>query len=165
MSSKKIWKKVSKESTFMLKVVGHRLLVKPLDAGSKESNIELLADTQSSDQRAQVYGEVLQVGSLCFADLTGETRTEKFGTTITHTTKVGDPWCEVGDVILYHPYAYQQVRDPLTMEYRDDYIVVNDQDVLAVVYGVDAYKDAINALKEAEEKEAAEKAQNLKSRW
>lgn len=169
---KKIWKRVKKEDQFRLEVCGHRLLVKPLEAESnKETTIALLADTKGADQRAQVYGLVLELGDLCFTDLSGiTTQLDNFdietGGKTGHITRgIGQAWCKVGDTILYHPYSYAQVRDPMTFEYRDDVIIVNDQDVYAVVHNLDVYEEAVRGLQEEDEKEVKKKAESLKSKY
>ena len=169
---KKLWKKVTEKDSLRLEVVGHRLLVTPLEAESnKETNIDLLKSTKDSDQRAQVYGVVLSLGALCFKDLAGTTRQlnnfhPNTGMLVGHNTVgTGEAWCKVGDVILYHPYSYAQVRDPITFEFRDDVIIVNDQDVYAVVGNLDAYTKAIRALQKEDEVAAKEKAANVKSRY
>lgn len=168
---KMIWKRVKEKDSFRLEVVGHRLLVRPLEAESnKESTIALLEKTKGADQRAQVYGEVLALGDLCFKDLSStqmqqNTYTSK-GMQVGHTTfGTGQDWCKVGDIILYHPYSYSQVRDPMTFEFRDDVIIVNDQDVYAVVHNLGAYEKAVNRLQKADLKKAKEKQKNLKSKY
>ena len=168
---KKIWKRVKEKNSFRLEVVGHRLLVRPLEAESnKESTIALLKGTKESDQRAQVYGCVIALGPLCFKDLAGTSiqmdTFMKNGNRVGHTTQgTGQPWCKVGDIILYHPYSYAQVRDPLTFEYRDDVIIVNDQDVYAVVHNLAAYEKAVKRLEKADEKAAAKAAALAKSEY
>lgn len=170
MAKKKIWERVMKTKSFKLEVLGHRLLVKPLDA-EQETSIELLDDTKDSDQRAQTYGVVLQIGDLAFKDLSGnkmhmKNYDPKSGTQIGETEmNIGKAWCQVGDTILFHPYSYARIRDPITMEYRDDAIIVNDQDVYAVVTNLEAYEDEVNRLREKDQKAAAKKAENTKSKW
>ena len=169
MSRKKIWEKIPKEKLFRIQVVGHRLLVKPLDA-EQESAINLLKQTKESDQMAQVYGTVIALGDLCFKDLSGSKRTVDMfnndGDMIGNkTVNVGQAWCLVGDTILFHPYSYSRVRDPVTQEFRDDVIIVNDQDVYGVVHNLPEYRKAIaEEIAEAQEEEKV-RVKTLKSKW
>lgn len=164
MAKKKLWKEIPPEKMFNLTLVGHRLLVKPLGAKQRSGVIETLESTDQSDQLAQVYGQVLQVGHLAFKDLSGTTihyRATVSNDVVDVDEKIGKPWCVAGDVVLYHPFSYQRIRDPITMDYRDDMCVINDQDVIAVVRDLDRYKAEYERLEE-EEKQRVEAA---KPKW
>lgn len=104
----------------MIKVCGHRLLVKPIlleesDAvykSAKKLGIELIRDDTKREAESVDKGLVVQLGATAFRD---------FG---------GDPWCHPGDTIVYAKYSGKLIEDPDT---QDKYIALNDEDVVAVV--------------------------------
>lgn len=111
---------------------------------------------------------------MSFRDLSGQKMTGQYKlrnkdsdklTEVIVEEKFGSPWCAVGDIILFHPYAYQRVRDPITMDFRDDMIVVNDQDVIAVVDGLEEYKVTYDDLKKEHDLKMKEQAEQNRSRY
>ncbi len=117
---------------FHIAVRGHRVLVEPLPALDQFGQIILIDETKQSDKLAVTLGYVLQVGELCWKDL-GK----------------AEPWCKVGDMVLFQRYGGARVHDPVTTKYRDDVALINDQDIQGVVTGYDEYKDAYLKEKEA----------------
>lgn len=105
----------------MLKVVGHRVLVKVLQleevddafASAKRSGLDLSAvKTKDAEQKAVDRGIVVQIGNTAYKD---------FG---------GEPWCEVGEEVIFSRYAGKIVKDPYTEE---EFTCLNDEDVLIVI--------------------------------
>lgn len=71
------------------------------------------------EKAASEFGVVVAVGPSAFRD-------EKFG----YGKDFWEPWCKVGDEILFSKYAGKLVHDPDT---KDDYMVINDEDVKIVL--------------------------------
>lgn len=105
----------------MIKVPGFRIKVKPLKleeidnvyAQAKRAGIIMSDHDDMKAQRKGVdQGTVLAIGPTAFKDY-------------------GDsPWCFVGDTIVYAKYSGMVVKDP---EDGEDYLIINDEDVVAVV--------------------------------
>jgi len=103
----------------MLKVCGHRVLVKVADleevddiySRAKRAGIELQID-KKAEQLAIDRGTVVQIGHTAFKD---------FG---------GDAWCNVGDEVFFSRYGGKVLEDPYT---KEKYTLLNDEDVLAVI--------------------------------
>lgn len=105
----------------MIKICGHRLLVKPMDYLSDDPALQRMkamgfqiADTEDNKRAKESVdkGTVVQVGPTAFKD---------FG---------GDAWCEVGDEIVYAKFAGKLIVDPSTNE---KFYAINDEDVVAIV--------------------------------
>lgn len=105
----------------MIKVCGHRLLVKPIEyLGEdleKQSALKNLgfqiADTEDNKRAKESMdkGTVVQIGPTAWND---------FG---------GLQWCKVGDEIVYAKFAGKLIVDPDTNE---KFYALNDEDVVAV---------------------------------
>lgn len=106
----------------MLKVCGHRILIKPLELEqvdetykrAKAVGIELLEGDKNRERNAVDKGHVVSIGTTAFKD---------FG---------GAPWCKEGDFIAYAKYAGKWVEDPFD---KEKYLVLNDEDVICVFCG------------------------------
>lgn len=106
----------------MIEVRGHRVMIKTLQveevdevfASAKKAGIQLLDEAESAQLRKNAVdrGTVVGIGSTAFKD---------FG---------GEPWCVIGEVIVYSRYAGKQVTDPVSKEV---YTIINDEDVIAVL--------------------------------
>lgn len=105
----------------MIRPCGHRLVVKPykydeVDEVSKK-HLDFLKQlkvvgTETRNDASVDKGFVLAIGPSAWKD---------FG---------GDPWCKVGDEIIFAKFAGKIVKDPDTSE---DVFILNDEDVVAVV--------------------------------
>ena len=104
-----------------IKVVGHRILIKPFKLEevdeafkrAKAAGIQFVEnDEMRREQNAVDKGTVVSIGSTAFKD---------FG---------GDPWCKVGDLITYAKYSGKYAEDPST---KERYVILNDEDCLAVL--------------------------------
>ena len=101
-----------------IKPCGHRLVVKPVKLEdvdeaykkAKSVGIQFLEQHERVEQSAVDKGVVLSLGSTAFKD---------FG---------GDPWCKVGDTVVYARHAGKRIKDG-----EEDYLVLNDEDVVAVL--------------------------------
>lgn len=101
----------------MIVPTGHRVLIKPRkieeidDAfkNAKAAGIIIQEATSRQEQTAVDVGFVIKLGPTAFKD---------FG---------GDPWCEVGDLIAYAKYSGKALK-----ENDEDFIVLNDEDIVAV---------------------------------
>lgn len=117
-----------------IKPVGHRLLIKleEVEETYGETKILVARDAVNMAQHAQVVGEVLAIGDQAFIDLGGrEVQTKDGNTTV--ITKDGKPWCKVGDKVLVEKYKFMQIPDEDLKDYKSDIVLVNDQNVTAIV--------------------------------
>ena len=102
------------------KIVGHRLLVKPITldehdpivAQARRMGIELSKKTERDEASIISNGTVIQIGSTAFVEVGG---TE---------------WCKVGDRIDYVRHGGMFVSDPDDKDNK--WYVINDEDVLVV---------------------------------
>lgn len=110
----------------MIQVKGYRLLVKPDIVDLTTPAGLVIAADRKVEQAAQVRGVVHSVGERCWEGY--------------------EPYAKVGDYILFSKYAGKVVEDPETDE---QFIILNDEDVLGVVTGVTKEKtldDVVTAL-------------------
>ena len=98
----------------MMKVKGYRILVTP-DEVEKVSagGIVYVFDDERREKAALQTGVVEGIGNTCWSG-------ESFN----------DPWCEVGDRILFSKHAGRFVVDPTD---DSEYLIMNDTDVLCVI--------------------------------
>lgn len=92
-------------------MVGPKVLVRPAPRVTKIGSIHL-ADQAIDDQKYQnAIGKVLKISHLCWTDV-GD----------------GQPWCKVGDWVLFGRYAgYPITYDGVRM------IILNDEEITAVL--------------------------------
>lgn len=99
---------------------GHRLLIKPqkiedVDDGYKaavRAGIIIPEAHERLQQSAVDKGTVITLGSTAFRD---------FG---------GEAWCSPGDLVAYARYGGKIINDPET---NTDYLILNDEDIIAVI--------------------------------
>lgn len=104
----------------MIKVCGHRILVKPklleetddVFKKAKAFGLEVVRDDRAREHESVDQGVVLSIGPTAWKD---------FG---------GEPWAEVGDTIVYAKYAGKLVVDPTT---KEKFICLNDEDIVAIL--------------------------------
>lgn len=96
----------------MMKVRGYRVLVKADEIETVSRGGIVIVQDEKLEKAAQQTGIVVGVGHTCWYD--------------------EDPWCKVGDRILFAKYAGRLIVDPDTGE---DYMVMNDKDVIIVIEG------------------------------
>ena len=102
------------------KIVGHRLLVKPITldehdpafAAARKMGIALIEKTERQEATIIASGIVVQVGPTAFLEVGGTA------------------WCSVGDRIDYVRHGGMFVSDPDDKESK--WLVINDEDVLVV---------------------------------
>ena len=109
-----------------LVVVGFRVLIKPDPIETKtESGIILNYGNDEARHRAGTQtGTIEQVGPMAWknADLG-------------YGTPGWEPWVKPGDRVLFSKYSGKFVTDPVT---KEEYIVINDQDVQVKIGEQDA---------------------------
>ena len=117
----------------MIKVVGHRGLVKVQKLEDADPRYKaaaaaglVFADTEDSKRREVGLdrGTVISVGEDAF---------KQFYINCNGTLDGFQPWCKEGDTISFAKYAGKLIEDPETSE---RYIVLNDEDVVAVLGGM-----------------------------
>jgi chaperonin GroES len=97
--------------------LGHRVLIKPDDVEAKsKGGIILPEELKKQEQGAQVVGTVLDIGDTCWLD-----------------TPSGEPWCSVGDRVVFAKYSGMKIWNPVEGKYRDDILIVNDLDITALI--------------------------------
>ena len=96
-----------------IEVKGYRLLVKPdiVDEIKTEAGIVIATD-RKLEQAAVQRGILHSVGSRCWEG--------------------HEPYAAVGDYVIYSKYAGKIIEDP---EDNEQYIILNDEDILAVCTG------------------------------
>jgi co-chaperonin GroES (HSP10) len=105
-----------------LRAKGHRILVKPDYEEVTKGGI-VLAQSDRQGIAAVESGVVCDVGPTAWIAYDRYTPDGKMN-------PYWEPWCKVGDRIIYGKYGGKIVEDPET---KVKYIVINDQDVLTVV--------------------------------
>lgn len=102
----------------MLKPAGYRVLIKadPVEEKSKGGIITVTPDNEKMEKAGNVKGVVKDIGPLAFKAFAPN-----------HT---GEPWCTAGDWVVYAKYAGKTIIDPYSDE---EYIICNDEDVVAVI--------------------------------
>ena len=99
----------------ILKTPGHRVLIKP-DQVQLEKKVGSIVipdiDGKRAKQAAGVTGVVVEIGDTCW---------KEFG---------GEPWCQVGDRVLYAKYAGVSIEDD---NHEQQYVILNDEDILSVI--------------------------------
>lgn len=108
---------------------GHRVLVRQdkvhehdaVLARAKAAGLELSLDRNVKYQFGVDEGVVLEIGSTAFKD---------FG---------GEPWCSKGDRVVFAKNAGKTVVDPSEKELKEEdrtpYVILNDEDIVAVLRG------------------------------
>jgi co-chaperonin GroES (HSP10) len=106
----------------MIKPCGHRLVVKPFKLSEVDkvyeramnAGLEIVRNNQKREDQSVDKGTVLAIGPTAW-------QTESLG---------GQPWCKVGDTILFAKFSPKWVEDPDT---KDQLGILNDEDVVAVL--------------------------------
>ena len=113
------------QNTQMIKAVcGHRVLIKreKIEEVSEGGIVIHASEKEKRREEAGIcVGEIVAVGETAWYDYT-----HKFG------EKVGEKWADVGDRVLFTKYGGRHVELPGEKK-EDDYVVVNDGDVLAIL--------------------------------
>lgn len=96
----------------MIEVCGHRVLLRPKSQEKVSKGGIVIPDKILEQERlATTVGEVVSIGPTAWDD---------FG---------GDPWCQVGQWVVYAKYGGKFIKDPSTGE---EFVVVNDEDIIAI---------------------------------
>ena len=113
--------------------VGHKILIKPLEWESKtEWGFQITATEDSESAKIEKAGRM--VGTIVAV---GPQAWKAFAVGIqAFTDAIGD-WAKVDDTVMYARYAGKAIYDPIT---GDEYYLINDEDVLAVMPPQDDWK-------------------------
>ena len=100
----------------MLNIRGYRILVDidPIETVSK-GGIFLVQD-EKLEAAGQQFGTVVSIGHTCWTQADG--------------SKL-EPWCKLGDRILFARHAGRFVYDPENRE--KEFMIMNDTDIIAVI--------------------------------
>jgi len=99
----------------MINVTGYRILLKTDEIEKVTDGGIILVQDEKLVESGQQFGTVVGIGADCWTDSKGN-----------HL----NPWCKEGDKVLYAKHAGRFVYDPATNE---EYMVLNDTDILAVI--------------------------------
>ena len=99
---------------------GHRLTVKPykqeelddVTKSAKAAGLIVINENAKREDASVDRGFVLAIGPTAWKDFNSE------------------PWCKVGDEVLFAKFAGKIVTDPETQQ---DVFILNDEDIVAVV--------------------------------
>lgn len=93
---------------------GHRVLIEPEKVKETVGKIVVVTpDAKKQEQLAQVRGKVIAIGKDAFREF-------------------NEPWCKVGDTVLYQRHAGMRIPGE-DGQFRDDMLLLNDLDITAVV--------------------------------
>lgn len=100
------------------KAVGWRIIVQPLPVMRRTKTGLFLPDQAVKANELLTYvGKVLAMGPHCYEH-------EKFGG--------GEPWCKVGDYVLFGQYQGQKISIQLEGDEKADLVILNDDEIRAV---------------------------------
>jgi co-chaperonin GroES (HSP10) len=112
-----------------LKVLGHRVLIKPdpikeqtkLPEELRKMNFEVAksVDQQRMEEVATTVGTIVSIGKTAWRAFDG-------------TDPSWEPWAKVGDRVMFAKYGGKLIEDPVTLE---KFMILNDEDVYAKVEG------------------------------
>jgi chaperonin GroES len=96
----------------MLEPLGYRVMVRPKDMEQvTEGGIVIPDSAHKREKAATQEGVVAALGSQAYSE-------------------VKEPWCEVGDHVLYAKYGGVRLQDPDT---GIEYVMINDDDILCKI--------------------------------
>lgn len=104
----------------MIKVCGHRILVRPYSKeqfdpvyeAAKKVGLQVVLENEKRISASVDKGIVLDIGPSAWKDFNTE------------------PWCKVGETIIWAKHAHKVVEDPET---KEELGILNDEDVVAVI--------------------------------
>ncbi len=102
----------------MIEPCGHRLVIKPFKLADVDVDLQraralgltVVRENEKREDASVDKGIVLAVGPTCWPDQ--------------------EPWCKVGDTIIFAKFAPKFIDDPET---KDTLGILNDEDVVAVL--------------------------------
>ncbi len=97
----------------IFKPLGYRIICKPDPIEEVTKGGIVLAVDRKLERAGQMSGHVVAVGSLAWTQFQDE-----------------EPWCKVGDHVLWARYSGATLTDPDTGE---NYMIMNDEDVTAKI--------------------------------
>jgi co-chaperonin GroES (HSP10) len=116
------------------KTLGDRVLIKRDLPPEKLGSIILADETRKNERIGTAVGTVVEIGPLCWksAEMRDVQRKLCDGSVVTE--RAGEPWCKVGDKVLYQRYAGMRVPDPTAQDgYVPDLVFVLDRDLICIL--------------------------------
>lgn len=105
----------------MIKVTGHRVLVKEDPVETKIGSIYIVQDEKLERATAQ-HGVIVDLGPDCWK---AYRKIDREG-----MERNGEPWAKVGDYVIFARHAGRFIADPVT---EDEFLIMNDEDILAII--------------------------------
>lgn len=105
----------------MIKVVGHRVLIrpKPLETKTESGLVISYGDKEKLHKSGVEEGTVEHIGPMAWKSVD-----------LGYGTSDWSPWVKVGDKVVYAKYSGKFVTDPDTSE---EFVIVNDVDIQAII--------------------------------
>lgn len=116
------------------KALGDRVLIRRELPPKKIGVIELPDESIKNERIMTSKGRVIAVGPLCWKKegMVDVQVTRPDGTVVTE--RAGEPWCEVGDRVLYQRYSGARIPDANTQDgYVEDLVFVLDKDIICTL--------------------------------
>lgn len=122
-----------------ISVKGPKLVIKPKKTETTtKSGLTITEGTKKKEQHGQAIGEVISIGYECWKDIVDEIvyLYDKEGRMIAKKDVFREPWCKVGDTIVYKRFAGMKIPDETTKDgFVEDILIINDKDVIVVIGG------------------------------
>lgn len=121
------------------KVLGDRVLIKRDLPPKKVGMIELAQETVQKERIGTAVGTVMEIGPLCWksAEMRDVQVTKPDGSVVTE--RQGEPWCKVGDKVLYQRYSGMRIPDPMAPDgYVEDLIFILYSDLVCTLEDTNA---------------------------
>lgn len=116
------------------RVVGDRILIRRDLPPKQLGSIYLPDQTVGNERIMTCKGTVVDIGPLAFkdAEMVDVQTTKPDGSVVTE--RVGQPWCEVGDYVLYQRYSGVRIPDPQAEDgYMPDLVFIKYNDLVCVL--------------------------------
>lgn len=109
----------------MIKVRGFRVVVKP-DPVTKETEAGIIVSTDEKLEKTGIQrGVLVAIGADAWK---AYRKIDENGKEVN-----GEQWANVGDYVLFSRHAGRFVYDPFEDDERNEYMIMNDDDILAVL--------------------------------
>jgi co-chaperonin GroES (HSP10) len=105
----------------MITMKGHRILVDPDPVEEVSEGGIIIASDKKLERTGIQRGVIVAIGPNAWKAYRTIDR-EGF-------ERDGEPWCSIGDYVLFGRHAGRYVEDPVT---KKEYLVMNDEDILGV---------------------------------
>jgi chaperonin GroES len=106
----------------MIKVTGHRVLIKEDPVEKKTKGGIILATDEKRERAGLMHGILVSVGPDCWKAFR---KIDREG-----IERDGEPWARKGDYVLFARHAGRFIKDPTN---GDEFVIMNDEDILGVI--------------------------------